>query len=403
MARICFTWELGQGFGHLVPYLNIIRRLVERGDEVAFLARDAKRADTVFAGLPIHIEQIVPGITPADKSLPQLRSYAEILHNVGFYAPDPLARQVQPWLEKFTTLAPDVLIVDHSPTALLANRIFGRPLISAGTGFTVPPRSSPMKAMRYWNLSQPAGMVDNERSVLDVTNAVLRRAGAPQLAAVSDLLAADVEWLLSFAELDHYGVREGARYLGRFPAASFGEPPRWEAAPGPKIFAYLSAARIGDAFAAAVRELEANLCIYAPNLGSGEMEKLPTARTRRVASPVNLELAAAQCQVAVSNGSLNTVAGFLRAGRSQLVLPDNLERYMVGRRLELIGAGLVAPLAIRAGMSARLRGVLMDRSIARAAEHFSDRYRTESLDLQVHGMLVDIDRLQRRNGMGSGV
>jgi spore coat polysaccharide biosynthesis predicted glycosyltransferase SpsG len=59
-----FTWELGQGLGHLVRYLPLVRALVGRGDEVWFLVKDAHQAAKVFAGLSINIEQIKPGSPP---------------------------------------------------------------------------------------------------------------------------------------------------------------------------------------------------------------------------------------------------------------------------------------------------------------------------------------------------
>ena len=217
MAKVCFTWELGQGFGHLVRYLAIIRRLLERGDEVYFLAKDAERARTVFATLAVHVEQIEPGYTPPEETLSTLNSYAEILHKFGFFAPDALERQLQPWCQTLTTLQPDVLVVDHSPTALLANRICQKPMISSGSGFTLPPRTSPMRPLRYWAVGNRDALAVTERLVLRVVNEVLRRAGIAPLSDLCDLLLADCEWLLTYAELDHYGTRDGGRYLGSVP------------------------------------------------------------------------------------------------------------------------------------------------------------------------------------------
>jgi len=401
MAKICFTWELGQGFGHLVRYLNLIRRLVERGDEVSFLAKDAARARTVFAGLPVHIEQIEPGHTPDDKSLPHLKSYPEILYNYGFFAPDALARQVQPWLQRMATLVPDVLIVDHSPMALLANRACRIPCVLSGSGFTVPPRSTPMPPMRYWELRRDEQLAAHEDHVLEVCNEVLRRAGAPPMGALSELLAAEREWLLSFAELDHYGLRKGARYLGNFPASEFGVAPQWPDGSRPRVFAYLSGGSLSQAFVDAVGASGAGFCVYAPNLGPPEFHKLASPAVCRVESPVDLGLAAAQCEAVVTHGTLNTVSAFLLAGKPQLALPNNLERYMVGRRLELIGAGLMAPLFKPGDVAAKLRAVLSDRAFTRAARRFAGRYAGADPSQQVKIMLADVDDLLQRDGIGS--
>ena len=227
MAKVCFAWELGQGYGHLVRYVTLIRRLLDRGDEVYFLAKDAARARRVFAEMRVNIEQIEPGLTPADEAFATLHSYPEILHNFGFYASDALEQQLQQWFEKLRAWQPDVLVVDHSPTALVANRICQIPMISSGSGFTVPPRTIPMQPMLYWSMRRRENLATSEGRVLSVINEVLERAGIAPLTQFSDLLVADHEWLLTYAELDHYGVRADGSYLGSISAPGFGEQPQW--------------------------------------------------------------------------------------------------------------------------------------------------------------------------------
>lgn len=392
---------MGQGYGHLVRYLNLIRRLVERGDEVSFLAKDAARARSVFHGLPVHIEQIESGFTPPEKSLRHLNAYPEILHNFGFFEPAALVRQLQPWLGRMAALAPDILIVDHSPSALLANRVRAIPVIHAGNGFTIPPRSTPMRAMRYWDLRRREQLAANENHVLEVCNEVLSGFGAAPMAVMSELLDVDCEWLMSFAELDHYGRRDGARYLGSLPAKDFGIAPQWLDQPGPRLFAYLSGGSLVEGFVEAVADVGANLCLYAPNLEAEALRKLTPLKFHRVDAPVDLRLAGAQCQAAVTQGTLNTVSAFLVTGRPQLALPNNLERYMVARRLEVIGGGLMAPVVNPGDVSAKLHAVLSDRAYSRAAGRFAERYREADPADQVAALLADIDRLLRRHAMGS--
>lgn len=394
MSKVCFVWELGQGFGHLVRYIAMIRRLLDRGDEVYFLAKDADLARTVFATMDVHVQQIEPGNTPPDEALTTLNSYAEILHNFGFFAPDALEQQLQPWYEKLTKLQPDVLVVDHSPTALLVNRTCQIPMISSGSGFTVPPRYSPMRPLRYWAVCDRAELAVNEGRVLRAVNEVLGRAGIAPLSDLCDLLRADCEWLLTYAELDHYGVRDGARYLGSISAPDFGALLQWAMHDGAKIFAYLTGLTVSDAIVEAVQDLDINICLYAPNLKSVEIEKFPPDQVLRASAPVHLAQAAAQCSAAITNSSLNTVSFFLRHGIPQLALPSNVERFMVGRRLELVGGGLTVRTSDSASVvTAKLRAVLQQRSFTRVAEQFGQRHSNDELECQTDTMLSDIDAL----------
>ncbi len=396
MSKICFAWELGQGFGHLVRYVTLVQRLVDRGDEVHFLVNDAARANEVFAATTVQVEQMERGHTPAEKAIEQPNSYADILFNFGFADPDTLERQLQPWHQRFKTLKPDVLVVDFGPTPMLANRICNIPMISSGSGFTVPPRTTPMKPLNYWSMRHREQLPVNEQAVLQTINVVLSRAGIGPLRQFSDLLIADCEWLLTYAELDHYGGRDGGRYLGSLSAPGFGEPPSWTEQKGSKLFAYLVSQTISDAFLEAVSKLDINLCLYAPNLNPGELDSLSTQRISRADRPVNLDLAAAECSAAVTNGGLNTVSGFLRKGVPQLALPNNLERYMVARRLELAGGGLAVGPVDTGNLATNLRAVLNDRSFARGAERFAARHRGDSVEIQARAMLADIDGLLGR-------
>ena len=49
-----------------------------------------------------------------------MRNFAHLLYNNGFYDADSLKATVQAWRELYETVRPDLIVFDHSPTALLA-------------------------------------------------------------------------------------------------------------------------------------------------------------------------------------------------------------------------------------------------------------------------------------------
>jgi len=51
-----------------------------------------------------------------------------------------------------------------------------------------------------------------------------------------------------------------------------------------------------------------------------------------------------------------------------------MEKYLVGRRLELLGAGLSAPQVAPGDLPAKLDAILRRREFRRAAERFAERY-----------------------------
>ncbi|HJP35780.1 MAG TPA: hypothetical protein QF901_07295, partial [Gammaproteobacteria bacterium] len=88
-----------------------------------------------------------------------------------------------------------------------------------------------------------------------------------------------------------------------------------------------------------------------------------------------------------------TVAAALLAGKAQLALPTSAEKYLNGRRLELLGAGLAVPQANPGRIPDKLQALLSDGRYTRAAERFAEKYRAASRETQTRTMLDDLDRI----------
>jgi hypothetical protein len=72
---VLFTWEIGQGFGHVLPLLPVARELKSRGCNVIFALRDVrgagallKREEFTVLQAPTHPDQFFParGPQPSD-------------------------------------------------------------------------------------------------------------------------------------------------------------------------------------------------------------------------------------------------------------------------------------------------------------------------------------------------
>ena len=57
MARILFTWELGGGMGHSLCHRPLLNALIAAGHDVWFAMRSVEDAETIFAGMDIHLLQ----------------------------------------------------------------------------------------------------------------------------------------------------------------------------------------------------------------------------------------------------------------------------------------------------------------------------------------------------------
>jgi len=393
MARIAFFWELGDGLGHLLPHVDLVSRLVQRGDDVTFVTKDVTRTRSVFSDPAIKVRPLKAGFTPQAARIRDADSFPEVLFNCGFNNADVIQGRVGDIIKTIEDVAPELLICDYAPSVLLANKVTRRPLITTGNGFCMPVPVEPMPRFRYWHGTAPERLRASEETVLGFINDVLRRFDSRLLNSFSDLLRADFEWLCTYEELDFYTVRSEARYFGLFPPMDFGEPPVWPSASRPRIFAYLAPGRTTSLALETMSALGAAVCLYAPSLREEEKNALDPARFHVAAAPLSLRLVAPQCDVFVNNGNHTTVAAGMLAGKAQLSLPRAAEQYLNARRLELAGAGLAASQRNSGDIGAKLSALLSDPAYQRSAERFAEKYAGRYESDRTDIMLSEIDQV----------
>ena len=151
---------------------------------------------------------------------------------------DNLRQRVTSWQHLFAKEQVDLLLVDHSPTALLASQ--NAPIKTAilGTGFTCPPDVSPLPSLRR-SVPDPPWSIAIENQVLENVNDILPRTRYSfARSRCGTTLRASRQYLLTLAELDHYLGRGPCNYW--FPLYAQGNGwPAWPEADGHRIFVYL--------------------------------------------------------------------------------------------------------------------------------------------------------------------
>lgn len=380
MGRIVFAWELGSNFGHLARLLPVARTLRARGHAIDFAIRELPRGQTVLAphGFAMLQAPLWTGRAPAGAAAP---NYAGVLQRCGYHSVPALSSLVAGWRRLFDLLAPELVILDHAPTASLAALIEGIPTARVGSGWAAPPDQAPLPSLQPWRAVDPRITGRAEAQVLAVVNAVLRGAGRPALPRVSRIFQPAAEFLTTFAELDHYGARPGARYYGSTQEAVSATPPDWPAAPAggdaARVFGFVDAAYAGlDALFGDLARLGLPALLYVRDLAAARARAASAGGLRVVAAPVDMAAALAAAAVVVCHASHGTLAAALLAGRPLLMLPRQAEQRLLGERVTALGAGLLAG-ATRARApdhAAALSRILETPSFAAAARGFAARH-----------------------------
>lgn len=379
MARVLVAWELGGGLGHLIRWRPLLQRLRKTGHSIDLALRELARADALYPSTDYRLHQ-APVNLGAEVGLRPVRSFTDILHNTGFDKAAALTARCRAWGALYESVRPDLVIFDHSPTALLAAR--GRPFRKAiiGNGFISPPPVDPLPAFAP-SLDEGTGArQDKDAQTLRLANNALDELGAPGLASLGELFRVDDTFLLSFPELDPFAAhRQGVESLGSYPGQA-GTACDWPPGQGPRIFAYLRPFASLPSLIERLQTLGLPTLVYGLGVDTTQLPK--AANIRFLPAPVSMNSAVAGCQLAICNATHGTVCHMLLGGIPLLLLPINFHTRLTARCVEQMGAGLAAAQLKPAGMAAKLDRLLAEPAFAQAAGRFAARYAGRDLEQQ---------------------
>ena len=262
-------------------------------------------------------------------------------------------------------------------------------------GFFAPPRQRPLPSIRPW-LALPPGQLDAlENEALASINAVLEHFGQPPFDAVAQLFDVAEDTLLGFPELDHYADRGPARYWGNLPDAGVGDAPAWPALPGKRIFGYLrTGTRHHEPALAALHALGQPTVVFFPDAPPTLLERYAAPHLVFSATPLDLAQTAREADAAITYANMSTVTSFLLKGKPVLLLPGHLEQFLLARRIEEMGAGLmVNPEQPPVDLELKLRRVLFEADFALNAQAFARKYANFPQDTVIAHLIRRIEEI----------
>ena len=373
MASILFAWELGGGMGHMSNIGPLARRLAREGHEVAVALRDLSRAAAVFPGEEVRILQAPTKVRIDARHIESPPTFAHVLSNVGFGDLQELQAMVAGWRNLYGWLKPDVIVFDHSPTALLAAGGEPAKRILLGPGFYSPPDRSPMPQVRLPLAGKDRDLAHVESEVLSTTNSLRMRMGLPVWSRLSQLYADVHENILTtFRELDPY-ERPSATYWGIGPCVS-GCRPDWPHGSGQRIFAYLKPFPALPALLGFLNQLRQPTLICADGVDRKIQDHFRSETLQFTSAPPELTEVSRQCDLAILNGTHASTATMLLAGKPVLQIPITGEQFLTAQRTTALGCGPSAPCTDPQVIVNRLEWLLHAGEPRLAARRIAARY-----------------------------
>jgi hypothetical protein len=368
-------WERGGGSGHLFNLSTIVNTLVRGGHAVSLSVKDPCHTRSLLGGYDIVIAPLAATMHVA-AGTGMARSYAELLFNLGFGNKDELARYLRSWRRFLIEVGPTAVFCDHADGALLAAYSLGIPALVIGNGFFHPPAVSPFPAFELGFDMDVEGLPHVEGRVLESMNSALKEFGRHPIGSLAEFYAYPERIVVSFPELDCYGVRDGVEYLGALGPTQTPAEPVWKGA-GEKIFCYFTRGRGPNPdFVRQLLSEGFSLLIAAPGLDEGEREALCKQGVAVEGSHVDLEQVCAQCRLVFSEGNHATTSTILRYGRVPILLPRQVEQLATANRLAVQSLGVLPDRSMQGPIYLELIDRLeREPGYERNARSFSKRYR----------------------------
>jgi UDP:flavonoid glycosyltransferase YjiC (YdhE family) len=336
--RVLLTWELGLNLGHLTRMLPIARKLKSDGHAVLVAVRDIQAAATVLGPNLIPFIQ-APHLPKGIPLRNRATGYADILLSQGWSDKSALWGLTQGWLNIFQLFRPDKLILDYSPTASLAARIANIPTLLVGNGFELPPLTDPLPSFPGFSWATGNMAIQAEKIAVTNTNAVLKTYKGPPITALRDLTVSETRLLATFPELDHYGERDGAEYIGPLLGRLEAPTVNWPDGEGQRIFACLrpDTSRVSEILTA-LAAISARVVCVASGFTGNQLEPFRKDHINFSAGSVDLK-PLLDADLCITYGAEGTMMTFLMAGVPQLIAPWHVETCMAARRIESEGLG----------------------------------------------------------------
>jgi UDP:flavonoid glycosyltransferase YjiC (YdhE family) len=284
---------------------------------------------------------------------------------------------VQAWRGLLQVTGAQVLVADHAPTAILAARTLGVPVLMFSTGFYMPPAVYPLPNMRSWCLVPEQILKRCDDQARDSINAVLRYHERPEITATAALFQVAEPAILTFPELDHYPARGVFTYWGSLPHAEEGLTVSWRHAEAPKWFVYVRPQTPHHlAVLEAILSLGHQAAVYFPGAPDDFISRFQGTNVQVFRQPLNLRQMTQEADAAVCYSSVQTTTAFLLAGKPLLLLPWHLEQFMLAMRVRDMGCGqVVEPGQSVPNLHGLLTDVLANPVYRRNAQGFAAKYR----------------------------
>lgn len=370
--KALLAWELGGGLGHLRLLSVLGRALEDRGFDAVIAVPDLQRAaasgiDPAVLRPGVTWPPVAPHLARAELRPQASRDTGQILARAGFHDPDLVASIIGRWDGVLAEEKPDVVAADYAPGLLLAAR--GRvPAALVGEGYTVPPQGVDIFPRLH---DMQCGPLVDDDTLLDNTNAALRRHGRPPLSHWAEVMQGAGHFACTYPVLDPFSRQRREPVTGPMEHML----PEISDEPGKGVFVYLHGEDMRqEKVLRAILQLQAHCIVHAPGMPSTAARLLTERGHRVMERPAPMAEFLPRVRAVLHRGGHGLAALALAAGRPQFMLTTHQGNFLIARALGAAGLGRFHRLGAAddqlAARIAQMIGddVMLERAIAYARQ-----------------------------------
>lgn len=338
--KVLLAWEFGGNWGHLASLLPLASKLRAKGHEVVFAIRsmDGDLSPLISKGfdylaMPLAMAPLqLYGRQPT-------HGYIDVLVRAGFSDAKTLPQLVAAWRGILSQVRPNLVVCKYAPLAEFATR--DRPVMTIGTGFELPPLTDPLPSYGDTSIEINESLQKTEDTVLTVMKTVGVEY-SEKWSCVGHAFSHTHRAFLTCPELDHFGARPDATYMGAAEELCPNSSAHTKVEKflhehnGRCVFAYL---RLGAAWIQSfveeflIQQAQGSLIIVDPTLNLEECDQLSKPCVLVLQQPIDVTALGSQVDTFVCHASHGMVASALGRRKRLLMLPQYVEQIMLARRV----------------------------------------------------------------------
>lgn len=346
MAKVVLCSELSRGAAALGRLADCAAELKTQGHSVRVVCADlaAAHVTDAFAGVAIFQAPRPKGLGSA--KVKRQDNYASLLMNNGFDSADTLTPVLRSWLHTLATFDVDLVITDRAPTATLAAKLLMVPCVMIGSGYAVPPKKNPIPSLAPWKAKEGVAISTSEdHALLEIVNRSITELSFDKIVLheVVEMYSHADQWVMSFAEIDHFGRRD-ADYAVRWTSKKAAAEPQWPPIPGNKIFVQLDAKspHLKAVLEQLARRGEPTLMVI-PNATESWIKNTQIRNIKIQRELVNIRQVTERCRVIICHCSHDLIYELLMTGTPAILLPNNAENTLLAYRVAKRKLGFPGP------------------------------------------------------------